>query len=162
LFLAATMSGGEGQSLHPLGCPVAYLRYFRRPDVDIAIVRGAGPPSREIVGWVRRRQTTCLLGHLWDREPYADLAIDVYLSDAGTGPGAGRGVAVLDDRHLYTINCRKFWLVGRYDEPLLLALTRDGPVPTLTRPFDSEAEFERGKANADKLLSALLWESTAR
>lgn len=149
LFLAATMSGGQGQSLNRLGCPVAHLRYFKRPDVDIGIVRGAGPPSRHIVNWVRRRQVTCMVGRLWEREPFAELSVDTYLEE--------RGVAVLENYNLWTRDCFRYWLVGRIGDPLLLELTRDGPVPTLTRPFRNEDELNRGKTTADELLSALLW-----
>ena len=151
LFLAATMTGGQGQSLNRLGGPVAHLRYFKRPDVDIGIVRGAGPPSRHIVTWVRRRQVTCMVGRLWEREPFAELSVDTYLED--------RGVAVLQDYHLWTSDCTRFWLVGRFDDALLLQLTKAGPVPTLTRPFRDEDELNRGRTTADQLLSALLWTS---
>jgi hypothetical protein len=155
LFLGATMSGGHGQSLSRFGSPVAPLRYFRRPDIDIGIVRGAGPPSREVVAWVKRRQVACMIGRIWEREPFAELTVDTYFAD---GAGAGN----LDNLHLWTLDCTSFWLVGRIGDPLLLRLTRDGPVPTLSRPFRDEDELARGKTNADRLLSALLWLSPAR
>ncbi|HEX8481129.1 MAG TPA: hypothetical protein VF650_04425 [Allosphingosinicella sp.] len=156
LFLGATMSGGQGQSLSRLGSPVAPLRYFQRPDIDIGVVRGAGPPSREVVAWVKRRQVACMIGRLWEREPFAELTVDTYFAD---GAGAGN----LDNLHLWTSDSGdRFWLAGRLNDPLLLKLTRDGPVPTLSRPFRDEDGLARGKTNADRLLSALLWPSPAR
>jgi hypothetical protein len=156
LFLGATMSGGQGQSLSRFGSPVAPLRYFRRPDIDIGIVRGAGPPSREVVGWVKRRQVACMIGRLWEREPFAELTVDTYFAD---GAGAGN----LDNLHLWTSDGGdRFWLAGRFNDPLLLKLTRDGPVPTLSRPFRDEDELACGKTQADQLLSALLWQSPAQ
>jgi hypothetical protein len=154
LLLGATMSGGQGQSLSHLGSPVAQLRYFRRPDIDIGIVRGDAPPSGEVVAWVRRRQVACMIGKLWEREPFIELAVDTYFAD-------GAGAGVLGNLHLWTLDCIAFWLVGRIGDPLLLKLTKDGPVPTLTRPFKDEDELIRGKTNADELLSALLWSSRA-
>jgi hypothetical protein len=155
LILGATMSGGQGQSLSRLGSPVAQLRYFQRPDIDIGIVRGAAPSSREVVAWVRRRQVTCMIGKLWEREPFIELTIDTYFA-------YGAGAGALDNLHLWTLDCIGFWLVGRIGDPLLLRLTKDGPIPTLTRPFKDEDELARGKTNADELLSALLWPSPAR
>jgi hypothetical protein len=150
LFLAATMSGGDGQSLSRLGCPIPQLRYFRHPDVDIGIIRGAGPPCREVAAWARRRQVSCMVGRLWDRRPFAELIVEIYLAD-------GSGSDPFGDLHLWTADHDRWWLVGRLEDPLLFALTRDGPIPTLTRPYRDEDDFVQGKTNADKLLSALLW-----
>jgi hypothetical protein len=154
LFLGATMSGGQGQSLSRFSSPVAPLRYFQRPDIDIGIVRGIDPPCREVVAWVKRRQVACMIGRLWEREPFAELTVDTYFAD-GAGGGALHGL------HLWTADHERWWLVGRLSDPLLLALTRDGPVPSLSRPFRDEDELVRGKTNADELLSALLWSPPA-
>jgi hypothetical protein len=163
LFLAATMGGKNGKRPRLVGRPVPHMRYFQRPDVDIAIVRGAEPPVRDMVDWVRRRQTTCMIGRLWDRKPFAELVLTVFLSDAHTGPNSGRGVAALDNElHLFTPDGDRWWLAGRLEDPLLFALTRDGPVPTLAKPFRNEDELVRGKTSADKLLSAALWGESAR
>ena len=160
-FLAATMTGRNGKRPRLAGCPLPHLRYYQRPDVDIAIVRGKEPPLRDVVDWVRRRQVTCMVGRLWDRKPFAELVVSVFLSDANTGPNSGRGVAVLDNLHLFTPDGVRWSLAGRLEDPLLLMLTRDGPVPTLTKPYASEDELVRGKTNADKLLSAALWGESA-
>ncbi len=160
-FLAATMTCKNGKRPRLVNCPLAHLRYYQRPDVDIAIVRGSEPEIRDVVDWVRRRQNTCMIGRLWDRKPFAELVVSVFLSDAHTGPSSGRGVAVLDNLHLFTPDGERWWLTGRVEDPLLLALTRDGPVPTLTKPYQSEDELSRGKTQADKLLSAVIWGESA-
>ena len=112
-FLAAIMSGRSGKTPRLVGRPVSYLKYFSGPDVDIGIVRGADPPTRHIVDWVRRRQATCMIGRLWDRKPFAELVISTFLSDAHTGPKSGRGVAILDNLHLFTPDGDRWWLAGR-------------------------------------------------
>lgn len=160
-LLAATMAAKNGKRPRLGDCPLPYLRYYQRPDVDIAIVRGSEPPIPDVVNWVRRRQNTCMVGRLWDRKPFAELVVSVFLSDAHTGPSSGRGVAILDDLHLFTPDGDRWWLAGRLEDPLLLAMTRDGPVPTLTKPYQSEDELVRGKTQADKLLSAALWGESA-
>ncbi|HEX8125181.1 MAG TPA: hypothetical protein VF548_06330 [Allosphingosinicella sp.] len=95
-----------------------------------------------------------MIGRLWEREPFAELTVDTYFAD-GAGGGALHGL------HLWTADHERWWLVGRLSDPLLLALTRDGPVPSLSRPFRDEDELVRGKTKADELLSALLWSPPA-
>ena len=160
-LVAATMSAMNGKRPRLAGCPLPHLRYYQRPDVDIAIVRGAEPRIRDVVDWVRRRQVTCMVARLWDRKPFAELVVSVFLTDAHTGPSSGRGVAVLDDLHLFTPDGDRWWLAGRLADPLVLALTKDGPVPTLTKPYENEDELVQGKTRADKLLSAALWGESA-
>lgn len=162
-FLAATMAARNGKRPRLAGSPLPQIRYYQRPDVDIAIVRGPEPRIRDVVDWVRRRQTTCMVGRLWDRKPFAEMVLSVFLSDAHTGPNSGRGVAILDNLHLFTPDPdgKVWYLAGRLEDPLLLVLTRDGPAPTLTKPYATEDELVRGKTNADKLLSAALWGESA-
>jgi hypothetical protein len=88
LFLAATMTGGQGQCLHRLGCPVSHLRYFRQPDVDDRHRPrcGTSPKAHRDMG--APAPVTCMCGKLWEREPFAELSVDTYVEDgAGRSPG---------------------------------------------------------------------------
>jgi hypothetical protein len=148
LFLAATMSGANGHGLRGAACPIPGLRYFAGPRVDIAVAADELPPEREILAWVRYRQTTCMIGRLWRRGERQALLIDVYLADGGIVALTGYRLAFSEDG--------RRWLVGGAEDPVALRLRPEGPVPTLDPPFADEIELVAAKARADEQLAAFL------
>ncbi|HEX8512948.1 MAG TPA: hypothetical protein VF688_07555 [Allosphingosinicella sp.] len=147
LFLAATMSGANGHSLRRNACPIPGLKYFAGPRVDIAVAADGLPSEREILAWVRNRQTTCMIGRLCRRGEKQLLLIDVYLADGGIVALTGYRLAFSEDRR---------WLVGGAKDPVALRLRPQGPVPTLEPPFPDEIELVAAKARADEQLAAFL------
>jgi hypothetical protein len=147
LFLAATMSGGDGHGLGDAACPIPGLRYFAGPRVDISVA-GALPSEREILAWVRHRQTTCMIGRLYPRGEQLTLAVDVYLAD--------RGIVALTGFRLAFSEDGQRWLVGRAEDPVALRLRPEGPIPTLAPPFADPLELVAAKARADEALAAFL------
>lgn len=148
LFLAATMSGANSHSLRGAACPIPGLKYFAGPRVDIAVAAEGLPPEREILAWVRHRQTTCMIGRLCRRGEKQALLIDVYLVDGGI-------VALTGFRLAFSEDGRR-WLVGGAKDPVALRLRPQGPVPTLEPPFADEIELVAAKARADEQLAAFL------
>lgn len=148
LFLAATMSGANGHSLRGEDCPIPGLKYFAGPRVDIAVAADGLPSEREILAWVRRRQTTCMIGRLCRRGEKQALLIDVYLADGGI-------VALTGYRLAFSEEGRR-WLVGGAEDPVALRLRPEGPVPTLEPPFADEIELVAAKARADEQLAVFL------
>jgi hypothetical protein len=148
LFLAATMSGANGHSLRGAACPIPGLKYFAGPRVDIAVAADGLPSEREILAWVRHRQTTCMIGRLNGRGGKRALQVDVYLADGGI-------VALTGYRPAFSEDGRR-WLVGGAENPVALRLRPEGPVPTLEPPFADEIELVAAKARADEQLAAFL------
>jgi hypothetical protein len=148
LFLAATMSGANGHSPRGAAGPVPGLKHFAGPRVDIAVAVATLPSEREILAWVRRRQTTCMIGRLYGRGGKRSLLVDVYLADGGI-------VALTGYRLAFSEEGRR-WLVGGAEGPLALRLRPEGPVPTLEPPFADEIELAAAKARADEQLAAFL------
>jgi hypothetical protein len=148
LFLAATMSGGKGHHPKGIACPIPGLKHFAGPKVDIAVTGGPLPSEREILAWLRHRQTTCLIGRLSGRGDSLRLVVDIYLADGGI-------VALTGYRLAFSQDGRK-WLVGGANAVVALQLSREGPIPRLAPPFPDEIELVRGKAKADDLLAAFL------
>jgi hypothetical protein len=148
LFLAATMSGANGHSLRRNACPIPGLKYFAGPRVDIAVAADGLSPEREILAWVRNRQTTCMIGRLCRRGEKQVLLIDVYLADGGIVALTGYRLAFSEDG--------RRWLVGSAEDPVALRLRPEGPVPTLEPPFADEIELVAAKARADEQLAAFL------
>ena len=147
LFLAATMSAGKGHSPKGIACPIPGLKHFAGPKVDIAVAAVALPSEREILAWVRHRQTTCMIGRLSGRGDGFRLVVDIYLADGGIVALTGYRLVFLEAGQ---------WLVGGAESPIALQLSREGPIPTLAPPFADEIELVRGKAKADDLLAAFL------
>jgi hypothetical protein len=148
LFLAATMSGANGHSLRGAACPIPGLKYFAGPRVHIAVAGDALPAEREILAWVRHRQTTCMIGRLCRRGEKQVLVVDVYLADGGI-------VALTGYRPAFSEDGRR-WLVGAAEDLVVLRLRPEGPVPTLEPPFADEIELVAAKARADEQLAAFL------
>ena len=148
LFLAATMSGGKGHSPKGVACPIPGLAHFAGPKVDIAVAVSGLPAEREILTWVRHRQTTCMIGRLCGRGDGFKLEVDIYLADGGI-------VALTGYRLAFSQDGRQ-WLVGGAENPVALQLSREGPIPTLAPSFVDEIDLVRGKAKADDLLAAFL------
>lgn len=148
LFLAATMSAGKGHSPKGIACPIPGLKHFAGPKVDIAVAAGALPSEREILAWVRLRQTTCMIGRLSGRGDSLRLMVDIYLADGGIVALTGYGLVFSE--------AGGQWLVGGPGNLVALQLSREGPIPTLAPPFADEIELVRGTAKADDLLAAFL------
>ena len=148
LFLASTMSGGEGRVPKDLECPIPGLKHFAGPNVDIAVAAGALPAERKILAWVRCRQIVCMIGRMSGRGAQSDLAVDVYLADGG--------IVALSGYRLFFADDDQPWLVGKADDVVALRLTREGPVPTLEKPFRDTFELVRGVAKAAELLARSL------
>lgn len=147
LFLAATMSGANGHRPRGAACPIPGLKYFAGPRVDIAVAVGALPSEREILAWVRHRQTTCMIGRLCRRGEKQALVVDIYLADGGIVALTGYRLAFSEDGQR--------WLVGAEDS-VPLRLRPEGPIPTLALPFADEIELVAAKAKADEQLAAFL------
>lgn len=148
VFLASTMSAGKGHSPKGIACPIPGLKHFAGPKVDIAVAAGALPSEREILAWVRHRQTTCMIGRLSGRGDGFSLVVDIYLADGG--------IVALTGYRLVFSEAGGQWLVGGAESPVALQLSREGPIPMLALPFADETELVRGKAKADDLLAAFL------
>jgi hypothetical protein len=150
LFLAATMSGANGHSLRGAACPIPGLKYFAGPRVDIAVAVAAGglPSEREILAWVRHRQTTCMIGRLCRRVDKQALLIDVYLADGGIVALTGYRLAFSEDG--------RRWLVGGAEDPVALRLRPEGPIPTVSPPFADEIELAAARAKAEEQFAAFL------
>lgn len=149
-FLAARMSARIGDSLGDEEPPIAGLRHYPRPNIDIGVVHGAAPPQRDLVAWARRRRLTLMAARLSPGEGGDGMTVDTYLWDVG--------VVILNDFRLFTPKGDAWWLVGSGDEAVSLRLTHEGPVATLVRPYRDEQERVRGLARASKLLEASLRE----
>jgi hypothetical protein len=141
------MSAGKGHSPKGIACPIPGLKHFAGPKVDIAVAAGALPSEREILAWVRHRQTTCMIGRLCGSGDGFSLVVDIYLADGG--------IVALTGYRLVFSEAGK-WLVGGAESPIALQLSREGPLPRLAPPFADEIELARGKAKADDLLAAFL------
>jgi hypothetical protein len=150
LFLAETMSARSGRSLEGIACPIPGLRHFAGPKVDLAVVAGIAPAEREILAWVRRRQTTCMIGRLDRLGERPRLVVDVYLADGG--------IVALTGLRLFLSDPGRHWLVGEAADVVTIQLTPEGPIPTLTRPFADEVELVRGLKKAEEVLAAILSE----
>lgn len=148
LFLAASMSGANGHSLWGAACPIPGLKYFAGPRVDIAVAADGLPPEREILAWVRHRQTTCMIGRLCGRGEKQALLIDVYLADGGIVALTGYRLAFSEDG--------RRWLVGGAKDPVALRLRPEGLIPTVSLPFADEIELVAAKARAEEQLAAFL------
>jgi len=148
LFLAARMSARIGDILNDEEPPIAGLRHFAGPNVDIGVVIGAASAQRDILEWARRRRLTVMAARLSEREGEEDLTIDTYLWDVG--------VVILNNFLLFTPDGDRWWLTGMGVEVVCLRLTHEGPVPTLARPYSDDSELAQGLATASELLNAAL------
>ena len=149
-FIAATMGAQTLNSLPGLGCALADLKHIPGPDIDVSTTRVPAPAlRRELLGSVRCRRTNCILARLRDPiEGIAEVTFDIALYDTG--------VVLLNRHSLFTIEGTRWWLAGRPGE-VLLRLTPDGPIPTLTEPWSNARERWAGEAEADSLISAFVW-----
>lgn len=144
-ILAETMSAGTGESLESIACPIPGLRHFASAKLDFAVLAEAVPAERKILAWVRRRQITCMIGRLSGGGARPSLAVDVYLADGG--------IVALTDYRLFFPDDDQPWLVGKDDDVVALRLTREGPVPTLAKPFRDTFELVRGVTKAGEFLA---------
>jgi hypothetical protein len=161
-FVAATMRTTKIEEVSSTGAPVAELKYL--PDVQVQLgavrqppeSRGAGPLRPDIAAWARLRQTSVIIAHL--RDPLPDLAEVVF-----TLAFYDVGVATFERYFLWTepgscpLSGQRWWMIGGNDNDILIQLGREGPVPTLTKPWKTEEEREAGEARADALISAFIW-----
>lgn len=156
-FIAATM----GTMLDDFNPAPAHrfddLKQLAGLPIDVAVVRAIAPKlRRELLAHVRHRQRSCILGRVRDPvEGIAELTIDVALYDVG--------IAILHDLSIYT-DGQKWWLVGRPGD-VLLRLTEEGPIPTMTQPWahlgTSDADAGRGRwsgiSDAERLFADYIW-----
>jgi hypothetical protein len=144
------MSARIGDSLGDEDPPIAALRHYPGPNVDIGVFYGAAPPQRDLMGWAQRRRLTLMAARLSPGQGGNGMIVDTYLWDVG--------VVILNDFHLFTPNGEAWWLVGSGQEIVTLRLTYEGPVATLVRPYRDEQERVRGLAMASELLETSLRE----
>jgi hypothetical protein len=159
-FVAATMRTTKIEEVSSTGAPVAELRYLPEVQIQLGAVRqppdlrGTSRLRPDIAAWARARQTSVLIAHL--RDPLPELAEVVF-----TIAFYDVGVATFERYFLWTQPAshprsgEQWWLIG--DNNILIQLGREGPVPTLTKPWSSEEEREAGEARADALISAFIW-----
>jgi hypothetical protein len=152
LFLAATITRQPPQPIGGIECPVPDVKHLPALGIDIGVTRDRMTSAlrRKMLGWVRRRGTTVLLGHLRDVAGFAELSVSIWLCDGG--------VVALEDYSLFTNDARRFWLVAQPGQ-VLFTISREGLLPTLTEPWQGGDEARlTGIAYAEDLLAAFIWE----
>jgi hypothetical protein len=148
-FIAKAMSTG---AMEPPAGEIdrgTYTRYLPGVDLDLSVGRGAGPAVSKMLSWARRRAKNLLVLQL--RDPSAavvEARVHIVLVDGG--------VAFFPNYRLFSSEpCRghpRWWLIDVVN-PIVFHLGREGPVPTLSRPFSRAAERERGLAIAEQKLA---------